>query len=121
MVESTALATVEPPDLSYQVSLPPEVISEGRISDVQLEAVAYSGQRFEQLLPDGSRSEFWVADGTGSGKTRIIIGTIFDNFLKGRKKAIVISANHDLAPQFEADMKAVGLPMKIRNIQDIDT
>lgn len=113
MVESTALATVEPPDLSYQVSLPPEVISEGRISDVQLEAVAYAGQRHEQLLPDGSRAEFWVADGTGAGKTRIIIGTIFDNFLKGRKKAIVISANHDLASQFEADMKAVGIPMKM--------
>ncbi|MFH0982898.1 MAG: strawberry notch family protein [Planctomycetota bacterium] len=63
VVESTAMASVEPPDPAYQHYLPAEVISEGRVSDLQLEDVIYAGQATEVLLPDGSRKGRWNGDG----------------------------------------------------------
>ncbi|MCP5118084.1 MAG: hypothetical protein GY953_45295, partial [bacterium] len=52
VVESTAMASVEPPDVTYRHHLPAEVIAEGRISDLQLEDVIYAGQATGTPLPD---------------------------------------------------------------------
>jgi len=50
------MAAVTPPDITYRPQLAPEIVSEGRLSDIQLERVIYAGQRPEQRLPDGSRA-----------------------------------------------------------------
>lgn len=72
IVESASMAAVVPPELTYRPHLTPEIVSEGRLSDIQLERVIYAGQRHEQRLPDGSRAGFFVGDGTGVGKGRIL-------------------------------------------------
>ena len=54
VVESAAMACVEPPDVTYRHHLPPEVIVEGRISNLQIEDVIYAGQATEVILPDGT-------------------------------------------------------------------
>jgi len=54
VVESTAMASVEPPDVTYRHHLPAEIIAEGHISDLQIEDVIYAGQATSALLPDAS-------------------------------------------------------------------
>ena len=50
IVESASMAAVTPPDITYRPHLAPEIVSEGRLSDIQLERVIYAGQRHEQRL-----------------------------------------------------------------------
>src|SRR6266404_1394411 len=76
IVESASMAAVTPPDITYKPHLAPEIVSEGLLSDIQLERVIYAGQRHEQRLPDGSRAGFFVGDGTGVGKGRVLAGII---------------------------------------------
>ncbi len=52
IVESSSMAAVVPPDITYRPHLAPEIVSEGLLSDIQLERVIYAGQRHEQRLPD---------------------------------------------------------------------
>src|SRR5437764_13013596 len=96
IVESASMAAVTPRDMTYKPHLAPEIVREGRLSDIQLERVIYAGQRHEQRLPDGSRAGFFVGHGTGVGKGRILAGIIADNFNPGRERALWLSVNNDL-------------------------
>ncbi|NOT01206.1 MAG: hypothetical protein HOP29_11325 [Phycisphaerales bacterium] len=113
VVESTAMASVEPPDVTYQHHLPADVIVEGRISDLQLEDVVYAGQATEVILPNGSRKGHWNGDGTGIGKGREIYAFIYDQLQLGRLKHVHISASHQLHADAERDRDAVCLPLRI--------
>ena len=42
VVETASLASVEPPDVWYDLTLPEETVNEGKLSALQLEAVTYS-------------------------------------------------------------------------------
>ena len=94
--ESLAMASVPLPDLTYKLSVPQDVISKGYLTDAQLEAVAYAGQAHSQSLPDGTRKGFFIGDGTGVGKTNEIMGTILDNWHKGRKRHVIVTKNDKL-------------------------
>ena len=72
------MAAVLPPEITYRPHLWREIVTEGRLSDIQLERVIYAGQRHEQRLPDGSRAGYYVGDGTGVGEGRILAGIILD-------------------------------------------
>jgi hypothetical protein len=103
IVEATTLAASQLPDLHYKgmsiaieallavccdcanlsgttcrlAQLPPcctELGSHSKLSTIQLETVLYTGQRHEQLLPNGQRGGFFIGDGTGVGKGRQIAG-----------------------------------------------
>lgn len=113
VVESAAMASVEPPDPIYQHHLPQEVVAEGRISDLQLEDVIYAGQATEAILPDGSRKGHWNGDGTGIGKGREIYAFILDHLQQGRCRHVHISASHQLVADAERDRDAVGVPLPI--------
>ncbi len=113
VVESTAMASVEPPDVTYLHHLPAEVISEGRISGLQVEDVVYAGQATEFLLPDGSRKGHWNGDGTGIGKGREIYAFMYEQLQQGRLKHVHISASHQLCADAERDRDAVGVPLPI--------
>lgn len=113
VVESIAMASVEPPDVVYRHHLPPDVIIEGRISDIQLEDVIYAGQATELFLPDGSRKGHWNGDGTGIGKGREIYAFILEQLQQGRCKHLHISASHQLVVDAERDRSAVGVSLPI--------
>jgi len=66
--------------VTYKPHLAPEIVTEGRLSDIQLERVIYAGQRHEQRQPDRSLAGFFVGDGTGVGKGRVLAGIIADNW-----------------------------------------
>src|SRR2546430_9279222 len=109
IVESASMAAVVPPDITYKPHLAPEIVSEGRLSDIQLERVIYAGQRHEQRLPDGSRAGFFIGDGTGVGKGRILAGMIGDNGNQNRQRALWLSVNNDLLESARRDLTDVGL------------
>src|SRR5437773_4995607 len=109
IVESASMAAVTPPDITYKPHLAPEIVSEGLLSDIQLERVIYAGQRHEQRLPDGSRAGFFVGDGTGVGKGRVLAGIIADNWNQNRQRAIWLSVNNDLLESARRDLTDLGL------------
>ena len=97
------------PDITHRPHLAPEIVSEGRLSDIQLERLIYAGQRHEQRLPDGSRAGFFVGDGTGVGKGRVLAGNIADNWNQNRQRAIWLSVNNDLLESARRDLIDLGL------------
>ena len=109
IVESASMAAVTPPDITYRPHLAPEIISDGLLSDIQLERAIYAGQRHEQRLPDGSRAGFFVGDGTGVGKGRVLAGIIADNWNQNRQRAIWLSVNNDLLESARRDLTDLGL------------
>ncbi|MDX6576470.1 MAG: hypothetical protein QOE96_2423 [Blastocatellia bacterium] len=109
IVESASMAAVVPPDITYKPHLASEIISEGLLSNIQLERVIYAGQRHEQRLPDGSRAGFFVGDGTGVGKGRVLAGIIADNWNQDRQRAIWLSVNNDLLESARRDLTDLGL------------
>src|ERR1051326_823761 len=109
IVESASMAAVTPPDITYRPHLAPQIISNGLLSDIQLERVIYAGQRHEQRLPDGSRAGFFVGDGTGVGKGRVLAGIIADNWNQNRQRAIWLSVNNDLLESARRDLTDLGL------------
>lgn len=133
LVQSAAMASVAPPQPSYQPDLPQRLITEGVLSDAQLESIIYAGQAHSRILPgvwtinqhydfagegeiEGTaelqtvqfRQGWFLGDGTGCGKGRQVAGIILDNRLKGRKQAIWISKNDKLLEDARRDWAALG-------------
>ena len=105
--ESAAMSAIQPPPATYKPHISQELIDRGILSDVQLEAIIYAGKSHRQTLPDGNTRGFFLGDGTGVGKGRIIAGIILDNYAQGRKKAVWLSENIGLIPDTKRDIKAL--------------
>lgn len=108
LVETTAMASVEPVDPKYSPNLPQALIDAGAWSSAQLEQIVYGGQAHEKILPNNTRMGYFVGDGTGVGKTRIGGGIILDNFNKGRRKAVWVSPKKELIRDLVRDFSALG-------------
>jgi hypothetical protein len=110
LVESAAMASVQAPPTTYKPSLPDAVVTEGKLSDAQLEQVVRAGQAHSEILPDKTRAGYFIGDGTGVGKGRAIAGIVLDNWRQGRKKAVWVSKNGKLAKDALRDWTDIGGP-----------
>lgn len=108
VVETASLSSVAPADVWYKLSIPSETINTGALSALQLESITYASQAHEHILPGGSRAGFLIGDGAGVGKGRTIAGIIFENYMKGRKRAIWVSVSNDLKYDAERDLRDIG-------------
>ena len=52
LVESWAMAAVTPPEITYHPAFPDRIVTEGVLSEAQLEAVCYAGQAHGQDLAE---------------------------------------------------------------------
>lgn len=107
VVENSTLSAVSPPDIAYNLVMPASIISEGKLSDLQLEAIAYGCQRHTVDLPMDPeleakekmkpvRAGFMLGDGAGMGKGRTLAGFVVENIARGRKKHVWVSVSSDL-------------------------
>lgn len=128
LVESVAMAAVRLPEPSYQPMLPARLVTEGLLSDAQLESIIYAGEAHSAMLPgrwtadetfdnlvaaadeagNAYRRGFFLGDGTGAGKGRQGAGVALDNWLQGRRKIVWVSKNEALLEDARRDWTALG-------------
>jgi protein strawberry notch len=130
LVQSAAMASVAPPKPSYRPHLPPNIVTDGLLSEAQLESVIHAGEAHSTYLagswtvdetydivsaaPDDAenavrfRRGWFLGDGTGAGKGRQVAGVILDNWLKGRRRALWISKSDKLIEDAQRDWSALG-------------
>jgi predicted RNA methylase len=131
LVQSAAMASVAPPKPSYRPHLSANIVSDGLLSDAQLESVVYAGEAHSDFLA-GSwtvddtfdvvsaarddaenavrfRRGWFLGDGTGAGKGRQVAGILLDNWLKGRRRAVWVSKSDKLIEDAQRDWSALGM------------
>jgi hypothetical protein len=101
IAEPRGLAAVDLPPASYPLrdSLDrANIVSEGKLSSLQLEGVQYACQRHQLMLSGGARAGFFLGDGAGVGKGRQISGIIADNIARGRAQHVWLSTSSGRPP-----------------------
>ena len=133
LVESLAMGSITAPKPTHVPALPAGLVSNGALSEAQLETLVYAGSAFERDLPgrfvaidegcdleatdEGAayRCGYFLGDGTGAGKGRQVAGIILDQWLRGNGRHIWLSKNETLLEDARRDWSALGgLPLDIQ-------
>ncbi|KAM1168438.1 hypothetical protein ACFX19_030871 [Malus domestica] len=89
VVETSSLATVQPPESTYDLKIKDDLENLKVLSCLQIETLVYVCQRHLQHFPSGERAEFFIRDGAGVGKGRTITWLIWENWHRGMRKAVI--------------------------------
>ncbi|GBG27653.1 Protein strawberry notch-like 1 [Hondaea fermentalgiana] len=116
IVEPASLAAVTLPPLTYPVlDALGEQVERGDLSQLQLEGVAYACQKHQHIMPDRTRSGFFIGDATGTGKGRQIAGIVVDNMSRGRRRHLWCSTSVDLIKDAMRDFQDLHVNVTVHN------
>lgn len=118
IVETSGLANVPPPPITYRPHLPQKLNESGLVSEIQFERIIYAGQAHAQRLPNGARAGISIGDGTGAGKTTTLAGIVLDNWFQNRRKTVWFSVKADLIEAVREEFERLGFKIPIRLIND---
>jgi len=115
LCEPRAVRDTEPEPLTADddIWIPMSIVSEGVLSSPQIESVALAARRFRRRLPDGSKCGFLLGDGTGCGKGRCISALVLDQWNRGARRHLWVSATSDLLADAMRDLSDLktGIPV----------
>lgn len=119
--EPAAISRIAMPPLSPDdpLRIPRRVVSSGCLSSPQLEAIAYAARRFRVTLPDGRRAGYYLGDGTGTGKGRIIAALFWHLWNEGARRHVWFSASSDLLEDARRDLNDLGAPIPVAFLGDM--
>lgn len=112
VAEPASLAATRAPAITYPLldSLPAELVSSGKLSSLQLQAVGLCCQRHQVVMPTTppSRSGFFLGDGAGVGKGRQLAAIVLDSLARGRPRHLWFSSSSDLKTDAIRDLTDLG-------------
>ena len=120
LTEPAAVAEISLPPLpeGEVLRLPPRVVDAGLLSSPQLESVAYAARRYRALLPNGCRAGYYLGDGTGCGKGRVIASLIWHLWNSGARRHVWISASADLKADALRDFSDLGAQLPVCSLSE---
>ena len=118
IVETSGLANVAPPPVTYRPHLPRELSDKAILSAIQIERIIYAGQAHAQRLPTGARAGISIGDGTGTGKTSTLAGIILDNWFQNRRKTVWFSVKADLIEAVREEFERLNFKIPIKLINE---
>ena len=86
------------------------------LSSPQLESVTYAARRFQTHLPSGVRAGYYLGDGTGCGKGRVIAALVWHLWNSGAKRHVWLSASNDLLADATRDFQDIGAHLPLCNL-----
>lgn len=115
LCEPQAIRDTMPPPFEPEdeVRIPQQLVRDGLLSSPQLEAIALAARRFGCSLSTGARCGFLLGDGTGCGKGRCIAALLLDQWNRGNRRHVWISATTDLYQDAVRDLQDLrsGIPI----------
>lgn len=110
LAESESLASVNLPaiDPAFELLLPLEVVEKKSISNPQLECCIYAARSFSLTLPGCVRGGYFLGEGTGCGKGRIIAASIWHLWNQGHRRHLWVSVGRDLIVDAMRDLRDIG-------------
>ncbi|CAL8120595.1 unnamed protein product [Orchesella dallaii] len=121
LCEGSVLSCVQPPPITYVLKMNPKFYrrdnpsSQAHLSDAQLEAIIYALQSHEKMITSYTllnlstaeyRQGFFLGDGTGTGKSRVLAGIIYESQLCGIKRTVYITACNLLFATVKEEIQA---------------
>ena len=121
LTEPAAVAEIALPKLRSEevVYLPSEVAKKRLLSSPQLESVAYAARRFRTYLPSGVRAGYYLGDGTGCGKGRVIAALAWHLWNSGAKRHVWLSASNDLHVDATRDFTDIGAELPLCRLSSL--
>ncbi|CAE8584096.1 unnamed protein product [Polarella glacialis] len=118
LTEPGAVAQISLPVLPEDevLRLPVRVATEGLLSSPQFESVAYAARRFRAQLPSGVRAGYYLGDGTGCGKGRVIAALTWHLWNGGARRHVWLSASNDLLADAMRDFKDLGTDLPLSGL-----
>lgn len=117
LMESALLHSVQQESVSIALNQQ-GVASSKKISNIQGETVMFILSKFQEI-ESGERSGFFLGDGTGCGKGRIISAVIQELLLTHKKKkAVWLSVSQDLENDSKRDLNDIGCHIQTCNLLD---
>lgn len=102
--EPPILSLVPQPELTHELHPDFPSSTKSNLSSCQEQKVRLACQALF------TRRAFFLGDGTGVGKTRVLIGIVLEVWLRSGRRGLWLCPNGGLARQVEAEMRSVGCP-----------